>query len=208
MTRIVQEQSRAVVAGSGIVLRGDDIDTDRIIPARFAKAPTFAALGEGVFYDDRAAAARQGSVHPFDDPDRAPATIMLVNKNFGCGSSREHAVAALMRWQNGIQAIAGESFAEIFFNNCMANGIPAVTVSASGIEVLMHASEAEPETRFRLDLHSMTITGDDLTIAVAMLPGARTRLIDGSWDTLAGLLAQRPRIRALAASLPYLGGFP
>ncbi len=201
------QQSRAVVEGAAVVLRGDDIDTDRIIPARFAKVPSFDALGEGVFADDRADAARRGVWHPFDDPSRGDASIMFVNKNFGCGSSREHAVAALMRWRSGIRGLVGESFAEIFFSNCMANGIPAVTAGGPDVEALMRVSEREPGTSFRLDLRAMTITGGGLAIPVAAPVGARASLIDGSWDTLAGLLAQEPRIRALAAALPYLHGF-
>lgn len=201
------QQSRAVVEGAALVLRGDDIDTDRIIPARFAKVPSFDALGEGVFADDRADAARRGAPHPFDDPGQGNASIMFVNKNFGCGSSREHAVAALMRWRGGIRALAGESFAEIFFSNCVANGVPAVTAGGSDVDALMRACEREPSTRFRLDLRSMTISGGGLAVTVTAPAGARASLIDGSWDTLAGLLAQEPGIRALAATLPYLHGF-
>jgi 3-isopropylmalate/(R)-2-methylmalate dehydratase small subunit len=201
------QQSRTAVEGAAVVLRGDDIDTDRIIPARFAKVPGFDALGEGVFADDRADAARRGALHPFDDPSRDQASIMFVNKNFGCGSSREHAVAALMRWRSGIRALVGESFAEIFFGNCVANGVPAVTAGGTDVGALMRVCERQPRTRFRLDLRSMTITGGGLTVAVTAPAGARDCLIDGSWDTLAGLLAQEPGIRALAATLPYLHGF-
>lgn len=201
------QQSRVIIDGAAVVLRGDDIDTDRIIPARFAKVPSFDALGEGVFADDRADAARRGARHPFDDPSQADASIMFVNKNFGCGSSREHAVAALMRWRDGIAGLVGESFAEIFFSNCLANGVPAVTAGSPDVEELMHVCEREPSTRFRLDLRSMTISGGGLAITVTAPAGARASLIDGSWDTLAGLLAKEQGIRALAATLPYLHGF-
>jgi 3-isopropylmalate/(R)-2-methylmalate dehydratase small subunit len=201
------QQSRTVVEGAAVVLRGDDIDTDRIIPARFAKVPSFDALGEGVFADDRADAARRGARHPFDDPSQGNASIMFVNKNFGCGSSREHAVAALMRWRSGIRGLVGESFAEIFLSNCVANGVPAVTAGSRDVEALMGVCEREPSTRFQLDLRSMTITGGGLAIAVTAPAGARASLIDGSWDTLTGLLAKEPAIKALAATLPYLHGF-
>lgn len=201
------QQSRAVVEGAAVVLRGDDIDTDRIIPARFAKVPGFDALGDGVFADDRADAARRGARHPFDDPSQGNASIMFVNENFGCGSSREHAVAALMRWRGGIRALVGGSFAEIFFSNCVANGIPAVTAGSADVDALMRVCEREPSTRFRLDLRSMTISCGGLAVTVTAPEGARASLIDGSWDTLAGLLAQEPGIRALAATLPYLHGF-
>jgi 3-isopropylmalate/(R)-2-methylmalate dehydratase small subunit len=201
------QRSRAITEGTAVPLRGNDIDTDRIIPARFAKAPTFDALGNAVFADDRVALERAGSAHPFDDPRHAAATILLVNANFGCGSSREHAIAALMRWRGGIRALVGESFAEIFVNNCVANGVPTAKVSASDVEALMRLAEDKPDTQFRLDLAALAITGGGLVVPVSVPDGIRSCLIDGSWDTLAGLLAQVPRIRTTADRLPYLHGF-
>jgi 3-isopropylmalate/(R)-2-methylmalate dehydratase small subunit len=203
-----EPRTRAVVEGHGIPLTGDDIDTDRIIPARFAKVPTFDGLGAGLFADDRSAARAQGQTHPLDDPCHAGAAIAFVKKNFGCGSSREHAVAALMRWQHGIRALVGESFAEIFLGNCVANGVPAATASAGGIGLLMETARAHPQACFRLDLHSMTVTGPGIpAVAVTMPADARHRLISGGWDTLAHLLAAAPHVRATAAAIPYLAGF-
>lgn len=224
MLKANPDQSRTITEGTAVPVRGDDIDTDRIIPARFAKAATFDALGEGAFADDRAAVRRAGGVHPFDDPRYATASILLAGANFGCGSSREHAVAAFRRWRGGVRALVGESFAEIFCNNCVANGLPAVTASPADVEALMRRAEEAPGTRFRLDLAALTLTVlpdtvlPDTVLPDAVLPGTvvpvsvpegiRSCLMDGSWDTLAGLLAQAPLIRAAERRLPYLRGFP
>lgn len=207
MPKASSVRCRAAIDGTAMPLSGSDIDTDRIIPARFATAPTFDALGDGVFADDRAALKRAGAVHPFDDPRHSSAAILLVNANFGCGSSREHAIAALMRWRGGIRALVGESFAEIFFNNCVANGVPAVTASAGDVKALMRLADGEPDTRFRLDLATLTLAGGGLSVPVLIPEGAQSCLIDGSWDTLADLLAQAPRIRTTARGLPYLRAF-
>lgn len=201
------DQSRTVTEGTAVPVRGDDIDTDRIIPARFAKAPTFDALGEGVFADDRAAIRRAGGTHPFDDPRYAAAGLLLAGANFGCGSSREHAVAAFRRWRGGIRALVAESFAEIFCNNCVANGLPAVTAGPAGVEMLMRRAEEAPQTRFRLDLATLTVSADGISVPVSLPDGTRSCLMDGSWDTLAGLLAQAPLIRATERRLPYLREF-
>jgi 3-isopropylmalate/(R)-2-methylmalate dehydratase small subunit len=230
MLKANPDQSRTVTEGTAVPVRGDDIDTDRIIPARFAKAATFDALGEGAFADDRAAVRRAGGTHPFDDPRFATAGILLAGANFGCGSSREHAVAAFRRWRGGIRALVGESFAEIFCNNCVANGLPAVTAGPADVEALMRLAEEAPDTRFRLDLATMTVTtgpaitagltgtgptgtgptgtGGGLSVPVSIPEGTRSCLMDGSWDTLAGLIAQAPLIRATERRLPYLRGFP
>ena len=133
MTQIEQ------ITGTGIPLVGNDIDTDRIIPARFLKCVTFDGLGEQVFADDRAALEGR---HPFDQPQYQGATILVVNRNFGCGSSREHAPQAIARW--GIKAVLGESFAEIFFGNCVAIGIPCLTATAEVVGQVQAALEADP----------------------------------------------------------------
>jgi len=127
------------VSGTGIPLRGNDIDTDRIIPARFLKCVTFDGLGEQVFADDRS--ALEGD-HAFDQPHYQGASILVVNRNFGCGSSREHAPQAIARW--GIQALVGESFAEIFFGNCVAIGVPCLTATPEIINQLQTALEQDP----------------------------------------------------------------
>lgn len=187
------------ITGRGVPLRGDDIDTDRIIPARFLRSITFEGLGDQVFVDDRAQAA---GAHPFDQPQYQGAKVLVVNRNFGCGSSREHAPQAIARW--GIEGIVGESFAEIFFGNCVAMGVPCVTASTEVVKALQSAIEAHPEQEIRLDLQSLTVTAGDYTGSVALPEGARKMFLEGSWDACGQLVAQAEAIRQTAAQLPYL----
>lgn len=188
-----------IIAGRGIPLIGDDIDTDRIIPARFLRCITFDGLGEQVFADDR---KQMEGKHPFDQSEYQGANILIVNANFGCGSSREHAPQAIIRW--GIQAIIGESFAEIFFGNCIANGVPCVTASSEAIQELQILLQNNPQTPLSLDLNTMTIKCKQLTIPVSMAEGSRQMLLAGSWDTC-GQLSQNPEeIKKTASKLPYL----
>ena len=190
------------VDGRGAVLRGDDIDTDRIIPARFLRCVTFDGLGEHAFEDDRLQA--KGN-HPLDDERYAGARILVVGRNFGCGSSREHAPQALMRW--GFGAFVGESFAEIFFGNCVALGLPAVTMARAELEHLMDAVELDPQQELALDLAAGTLTSRAGTQKIAMPEGARRQLLEGNWDATAVLLEARDAIQKTAASLPYVAGF-
>ena len=141
------------VAGRGLPLVGDDIDTDRIMPARHLRAITFDGLERHVFGDDREHARREGRVHPFDDPRFAGASVLAVNRNFGCGSSREHAPQGLMRW--GLRAIVGESFSEIFFGNCVMLGVAAVTAAPADVARLQAAVEADPQIAVTVALESM-----------------------------------------------------
>ena len=195
------------VAGRPIPLRGNDIDTDRIIPARFMKAITFDGLGQYAFYDARFDTAGNPTGHIMDDP-RFMAKgnrIAIVNKNFGCGSSREHAPQALRRW--GIAALVGESFADIFFGNCVANGMPCVAASASDIEAMITAVEADPPHEMVIDVDALTCTFKGTTYAVALPKGARQQLLDGTWDATRVLLDAADAVRDTASRLPYVQGF-
>jgi len=187
------------ISGRGLPLRGNDIDTDRIIPARFLRCVTFDGLGEHVFADDRQAAA---GAHPFDAPQYQGARLLVVNANFGCGSSREHAPQAIVRW--GIQALIGESFAEIFAGNCLAMGIPCVTAAPEVVERLQGLLENAPSTELVLDLEHLCLRAADLTLAVAMAESTRQMLISGQWDACGQLLANVAQIHQVAAQLPYL----
>ena len=197
------DPTRTIITGPAIPLHGHDIDTDRIIPARFLKCVVFDGIGDHVFEDDRRQERERGKTHPFDDPRWADARILVVNRNFGCGSSREHAPQAILRWGRGIQAIVGESFAEIFFGNCAAIGVPCVTADEGTIARLMDLATAQPGLAFRLDLPARRLTAGDVTATVAMPEGARQQLVEGRWDTTAELLEARAAITATAARLPY-----
>lgn len=187
------------ISGPGLPLRGDDIDTDRIIPARFLRCVTFDGLGDHAFVDDR---QQLNGEHPFDRPVYQGAKLLVVNRNFGCGSSREHAPQAIARW--GIQAIIGESFAEIFFSNCVAIGIPCVTADHEALLSLQTAIEANPTAPVTLDLDQLTVAIGDLTIPVAMKDGPRQAFLSGMWDSCGQLVAQLPTVRESVTKLPYL----
>jgi 3-isopropylmalate/(R)-2-methylmalate dehydratase small subunit len=193
------------VQGTAVPLRGNDIDTDRIIPARYLKEVTFARMGEYPFFDERYDAAGRKKDHPFNDPEYKGAAILFVNKNFGCGSSREHAPQALHRF--GIKAIVGESFAAIFAGNCTMMGVPTVTVSAGAIQQLMKSVEENPRTQYTVDLESKTLSYDDKKIAIDLPDTYRRALTTGSWDSTALLRANLEQLKKTAARLPYLAGF-
>jgi 3-isopropylmalate/(R)-2-methylmalate dehydratase small subunit len=187
------------IQGTALPLVGNDIDTDRIIPARFLRCVTFDGLGEHVFADDR---QQQGGNHPFDLPQYQNARILVVNRNFGCGSSREHAPQAIIKW--GIQAIIGESFAEIFAGNCLANGIPCVTADHDGVQALQQAISVQPDLTVSLDLANLTVTYTDQTLAIVLSPAAQQMLIEGQWDTCGQLIRNQAQIAATVKRLPYL----
>ncbi|AFZ54348.1 3-isopropylmalate dehydratase small subunit [Cyanobacterium aponinum UTEX 3222] len=190
---------RTVITGKGLPLVGNDIDTDRIIPARFLRCVTFDGLGEQVFADDRKALNGQ---HPFDLPQYQNAKILVVNGNFGCGSSREHAPQAIARW--GIDAIIGESFAEIFFGNCLAMGIPCVTSSAENIKSIQNLLQENPDIQMTLDLESLKVKCGHYSSAIKIDSGARNMLVTGKWDTCSLLIKNISQIKNTAEKLPYL----
>lgn len=189
------------VSGTGIPLLLDDIDTDRIIPARFLRCVTFDGIGEHAFEDDR----EQNPKHPFNQERFQNGSILVSGRNFGCGSSREHAPQSLMRW--GVKAIVAASFAEIFFGNCTSLGIPAVCALRKDITKLGAAIEADPTLEFTLDLNALTLSFGNETVAVTMPDSARSALTSGQFDALAQLLARKDDIAATASKLPYLNSF-
>jgi 3-isopropylmalate/(R)-2-methylmalate dehydratase small subunit len=192
--------SVARIAGTCVPVRGNDIDTDRIIPARYLRAITFEGLGEHAFEDDR-----KSGGHPFDDARYQGASILLGNANFGCGSSREHAPQALLGW--GIQAVVAVSFAEIFLGNCTAMGVPCATLPAADMERLMLAVEAQPEQAATLDLKGKTLTFGDETYPVSLPEGNRIQLLEGAWDATGMLMEAKDAVATVAARLPYIAGF-
>jgi 3-isopropylmalate/(R)-2-methylmalate dehydratase small subunit len=205
---IIQAQKITLVEGRGLPMRGDDIDTDRIIPARFLRAITFEGLEKHVFIDERAgsqAAARAHGTHPFDDKHYQGASVLLVNSNFGCGSSREHAPQALQRW--GIRAIVGESFSEIFFGNSAIIGLPCVKAAADDVCTLMERVERNPKTVIRVDLNEGTVEAEGFRCAVTLPSKIREALVSGAWDTTGLLLDRYEEVDRTAAALPYIRGF-
>jgi len=187
------------IAGRGIPVKGNDIDTDRIIPARFLRCVSFDGLGERAFADDR---QQLGGKHPFDLAQYQGAKVLAANANFGCGSSREHAPQAIARW--GIEAIVGESFAEIFFGNCVAIGVPCVTASPTDVAKLQAAIEADPSATVSVNLDTLQATCGDLTIAVTMPDGVRQSFRDGLWDSCGQLVDRAASVQETASALPYL----
>jgi 3-isopropylmalate/(R)-2-methylmalate dehydratase small subunit len=187
------------IVGRGLPLVGNDIDTDRIIPARFLRCVTFDGLAASVFADDRQQAQGQ---HPFDQPQYQGAEVLVVNGNFGCGSSREHAPQAIAKW--GIRAIVGESFAEIFFGNCVAMGIPCVTTDAATTKQLQTMIAVDPQANVTLDLVNLQVHCGDFSAPVTMGNGPWQMLTTGTWDACGQLVAQAAQTRATAANLPYM----
>ncbi len=203
----MEDAKRIRISGKAISVRGNDIDTDRIIPARYLRCVVFDGLGEHAFEDDRAQLKQKGLTHAFDNPEFADAEILIVNKNFGCGSSREHAPQAIMRWGKKIKAIIGESFAEIFYGNCVALGIPCVTVDAETAQKLMDANEADKQLGFTVDLESKTITFGNESVRFDLAEGPRQQFLEGRWDSTLELLASGEQIDKTAAALPYFNGW-
>ena len=186
------------INGKCISLVGDDIDTDRIIPARFLKCVDFDSLGESVFADDRK--ALKGN-HPFDLEANKGASILIVNSNFGCGSSREHAPQALMRW--GIKAIIGESYADIFYSNCIAIGIPCLTLSMKSIKIIQKYIDKR-DLFFEIDLLKSTAKSKDLKFNLEIKETSRKMFLSGEWDTTSKLIDNNDLIESKLHDLPYI----
>lgn len=199
------DSARKRVEGRAIPLPGDEIDTDRIIPARYLREITFETLGKYAFIDERYDEKGNAKQHPLNDPRFKGGTILLVNRNFGCGSSREHAPQSLMRM--GIQAFVGESFAEIFSGNCTALGLPAVRVSHQDALTLMARVEADPGLALVIDLEASSLMAGAERFSFTMPESDRRSLVTGEWDTTSVLLANQAGIRATAERIPYVSGF-
>jgi 3-isopropylmalate/(R)-2-methylmalate dehydratase small subunit len=190
------------ISGRGIPLRGNDIDTDRIMPARYLKVVSFEGLEKHVFEDDRRTNRGQ---HPFSDMRYQDASLLVVNSNFGCGSSREHAPQGLAR--AGIRAIVGESFSEIFLGNCSVLGVPCFTANHETIEKLQTLIEQSPDTAITANVETGSITAGPLTFTAAMPAAVRDAFVQGKWDPTMMLLDKFDEVRSVGQRLPYVSGF-
>jgi len=200
------------VSGTGVPVRGNDVDTDQIIPARFLKVVTFDGLGQFAFHDQRFDDEDDPKDHPFNEDRFRDASVLIVNSNFGCGSSREHAPQALARW--GIDAVVGESFAEIFAGNCLALGVPTVTASPEEIEALQSYVDANPDAEIEVDVAAETVRygtdqidgteTDEVEIGATVDDAQRKALVEGVWDTTALLKSNAEAVAETARTLPYV----
>jgi 3-isopropylmalate/(R)-2-methylmalate dehydratase small subunit len=193
------------VCGPALPLRGDNIDTDRIIPARFLRSVSFEGLEDHLFEDDIQQMSAAGNVHPLGDPRFRAASVLIVNDNFGCGSSREHAPQAIRR--RGFKAVVGQSFSEIFFGNSVALGMPCVVVSAEHAAELQAAAERSPTTEVCIDLERETLSFDGITRPISLPAAARDSFLAGTWDATALLLDRFEDVERTARALPYVSGY-
>lgn len=189
------------ISGRALPLRGNELDTDRIMPARFLKAVTFDGLEKHVFEDDR----KDNPNHPFNNARYQGSTLLVVNENFGCGSSREHAPQGLLRW--GIKAIVGEGYSEIFRGNSAVLGVPCFVADKASIEALQALLEKAPETVVDVRVDTGVITAGTLKIQGNLPAGVRDAFITDQWNPTSMLLAEYDTVRATAAKLPYVSGF-
>jgi 3-isopropylmalate/(R)-2-methylmalate dehydratase small subunit len=190
------------IAGTGVYVPGDDVDTDRIIPARFMKCVTFDGLGEYAFYDERFHENGEPKSHPIDDVKYAGATILLAGRNFGCGSSREHAPQALYR--HGFRAVLAESFAEIFFGNAITLGMPCLVMDGRDVRSLAALIDEAPQTEINIDIPNGQVSMADVSFPAILPDHAREALVDGRWDAIADLLEGLDAVKATADRLPYM----
>lgn len=204
MGKLVSGSRIVEVRGPAVVLPGQDIDTDRIMPARFLKAISFSGLEAHLFEDDRREASGRGITHPFDDQARRNARVLIAGSNFGCGSSREHAPQALYRW--GLRAVVAESFAEIFAGNSLMVGLACVTAQPADLAVLQEAA-ADPAALITVDIANRRVSTTSFSAPVSIADAVREALISGAWDGTGLLLANYNDVKARAATIPYLSGF-
>jgi len=193
------------ISGTAVPVRGNDIDTDRIIPARFLRCVSFDGLGEHAFEDDRAQDKAKGKTHPFDDAKFQGAKVLVSNSNFGCGSSREHAPQAIYRW--GVRAIVAVSYSEIFYGNTVAMGMPCVHVSVADADAIQSIVEADPKAEVAVDIEANTVTAGGKTFSASVPEGPRKQFLTGGWDATSELLRDFGDIEAVAKKLPYVNAF-
>ena len=202
---IKMDKKVSLIKGRGIVIRGDDIDTDRIVPARYLKEVTFENMGQYAFYDERFDEKGTKKEHPFNDKKSLGAQLMIVNKNFGCGSSREHAPQSIMRW--GIKAIIGESFGEIFTGNCAMLGIPNCSLNSKNISEIMDYVEKNSNEPIEVDVKAQELKYGINKVKMDINPSLRDSLLNGTWDATSVMLKSKEQIREVASKLPYLTNF-
>jgi len=190
------------VTGRAVYVSGNDIDTDRIIPARFMKCVTFDGLGDFLFYDVRKQLDGTEKPHPLNEPRFKGATILLSGANFGCGSSREHAPQAIAKY--GFKAVIAENFAEIFFGNSTTLGMPCVTASREDIAKIAAFTEAYPQGEVVIDLVKLEVRFGGQAVKIAQRESARDALVNGRWDAIGELIDGLPAVKIIAAKLPYL----
>jgi 3-isopropylmalate/(R)-2-methylmalate dehydratase small subunit len=190
------------ISGTALPMPGNNVDTDRIIPARYLKAISFEGLEKHLFTDDRAQLEAKGEVHPFSNPAYQGAAVLIVSENFGCGSSREHAPQAIRR--RGIRVVIGESFSEIFFGNSAALGMPCVTASPETVAKLMQIVTADPTAPLTVDLEKLTVTTGDRAFSIDLPTPTRDAFLDGSWDATGLLIDRYEQVDDVAAKLPYV----
>ena len=188
------------ISGKAVPVAGADMDTDRIIPARFLKCITFDELAGTMFYDERFNTDGSSKNHPIDAPQHAGAAIILGGENFGCGSSREHAPQAIKR--SGVKAVVAESFAEIFFGNSSGIGMPCVCATHEDLQTALQITTEQPDTEWVLDLAAMTLSCPAATLPITMPAEPREALMQGRWDAVVELMNAPVAVAALAAKLP------
>ena len=193
------------ITGRGVPVRGNDIDTDRIIPARFLRCVTFDGLGAHAFEDDRKQLTAQGKTHAFDDARFQGAKVLVANSNFGCGSSREHAPQAIAKW--GITAIVAVSYSEIFYGNCIAMGVPCLKVSVADSEAIQTLIENDPKVEVTIDLEALQVRVGPKAFAAQMADGPRKQFVTGAWDATGELIEGAAAVKATAGRLPYVSNF-